>query len=64
MKFIVYVKEVHVLPVEIEASSDAEAVMLVKEAIANNEVDLDCLEYSHTLDSSEWRAENQKNLDS
>jgi len=53
-KFTVNVKEVHTLPVEVEANNADEAREIAKTMIADCTADFDVLEYSHTLPSSEW----------
>ncbi len=54
MKYIVEVKEVHTLNVEVETSSKEHAIEMAKSKIASGDANMDCLEYSHTLDSDLW----------
>lgn len=51
-RFIVYVQEVHTVPLVIEASSMDEARAKATDMIVED--DLPEPEYSHTIDSSEW----------
>jgi hypothetical protein len=54
-KYIVYVKEVHTIQIEVEASSKEEAV---QEAANSNGVWIDdSMEFFDCLDYSEWEAE-------
>ena len=59
MKYIVNIKEVHNLPVEIEASSPQEAKEKVANMLANDDgsINFDLLEYSHTEDVEDWNVE-------
>jgi hypothetical protein len=59
-KFIVNVKEVHNLPVEIVAETPEQAKDIVCDMIANATLDFDVLEYSHTLPSLEWEVKKKK----
>lgn len=53
MKYLVEVREVHVSTIEVDASTQAEAV----ERVANGEGEEILCEYSHTLDKDLWTVE-------
>ena len=55
--YIVNVREVHIQPVEVEASSEEEAIQEVKDG--EGEYMDDLLKYSHTLNSDTWTVEKQ-----
>ena len=59
MKYIVNIKEVHNLPVEIEANSPQEAKEKVADMLANDDgsINFDLLEYSYTEDVEDWNVE-------
>lgn len=58
MKYRVYVEEVHLIPVEVEAESEDHARKLANECIEDGyDMNGDALsfgEYSHTLDPEGW----------
>ena len=54
MKYIVKVKEVHVVEVEVEAESPAEARSKVAEKLHDEDYMENELVYSHTLEPEEW----------
>jgi len=54
-KFIVGVREVHIQMMEVSAESKEEAIAAVQ--AGDGDILDDTLEYSHTLDSDLWTAE-------
>lgn len=54
-KYFVYVREVHVQTVEVEAKDEDEAIDKVKDG--EGEYLDDALEYSHCLDADTWTVE-------
>jgi hypothetical protein len=56
--FIVYVREVHVQQVRIQAESKEEAVKKVEEG--DGEFLNNALEYSHSLEPETWTVEEEK----
>jgi hypothetical protein len=55
-KFMVTVKEVYTREIEVEAESKEEAIEKANDVIEEGEDEIN-LEYSHTLDTDEWTAE-------
>lgn len=53
-KFVTDVKEVHSIPVEVEAKTVEEALQKAAEASRNGDLDYDNMEFSHTLDPATW----------
>jgi hypothetical protein len=60
--FIVFVREVHIQPVTIEADTPEDAIQRV--ADGQGHADYDMLEYSHTLDPETWTVVRAKPLKS
>lgn len=58
-KYIVYIKEVHVLPVEVEAETSAAARAKVADMLANEDdgINFDHLSYSHTEEPETWHVD-------
>ena len=54
-RYIVGVKEVHIHKIQVEANSEDEAKMIVKDG-AGEYIDHE-LEYDHTLDDEDWTVE-------
>ena len=55
-KFVVLVREVHVSHMVVEATTDEQAKMKVKEGLGEERM----CEYSHTLEDSLWSVEEEK----
>jgi len=58
-KFMVTVKEVYTREIEVEAESKEEAIEKANDVIEEGEDEIN-LEYSHTLDTDEWTAEEME----
>jgi hypothetical protein len=58
-KYIVQVKEVHAVELEIEAESSAEARTKANEMLHEEEYMGQELEYSHTMEPEEWTVEEK-----
>ncbi len=57
--FIVNVKEVHNLPVPVEANTPEEAKSKVEDMLAAATANYDVLEYSHTMPPTSWNVEEK-----
>ena len=62
-KYIVQIKEVHNLPVEVEADSPEQARELVNEMLSEEDekINFDGLMYSHTMQMDSWPVERTFN---
>ena len=56
-KYIIYIREVHLVPVEVEANNVSEAMNAANDKLASGDVDYDLLEYDYTLDTDQWSYE-------
>jgi hypothetical protein len=61
MKYKVYIQEVHVLPMEVEAKDEETARNIAQHKYNQANFDLSNLEYSHTNYSKDWRVEKIEN---
>lgn len=58
MKFIVNIREVHILPVEVEAENETDAREKANDKLSTSDVNFDALEYSHTEGPEKWEVQN------
>jgi hypothetical protein len=58
-KYIVYIKEVHEIPVEVEAEFEEDARNIASEMLNNDDrkINFDRLEYLHTEEPYTWKVE-------
>lgn len=53
-KFVIDVKEVHTVPVKVDAKTVEEALQKAMQATRNGELDYEHMEFSQTLDPATW----------